>query len=181
MENDKEEILLDCPFCGKKARRVSANLICCEDTVNCCANVEVSPAKSIEETIEWSRTFWNNRLKVKNIFNKEISDLDIDELKFLGDKLLDNHYSYFKCYFPLISVIQNYEVPSDSQNMSNKDLEDLLEFVSYMKDFVKHYDNLSYDIRKYEAYYYQLEDKNKALTYSQFLERINENKNNNAG
>ena len=177
MENDKEETLLDCPFCGSKARRVAASLICCEDTVNCGANVEVSPAATTEDMMMYSRDFWNRRKETGNIYNKDIKDLTADELKFLGYKISINAYNYFKFNYPLISYIQNYNI-SDVENMSSKDISEMLKFVTFIKDYVKRYDEESYNVGFYERYYKSLENKENCLTYDQFLEKINENKNN---
>lgn len=49
--------LLPCPFCGKKARKIAANLIICSDTVNCGAEVHFDA----QCTNDAATKAWNTR------------------------------------------------------------------------------------------------------------------------
>jgi len=62
-EFSKQE-LLACPFCGKKAVFPAANLIHCEDVVNCCAQVELGDHGT--RTAEFAVESWNRRVTTKN-------------------------------------------------------------------------------------------------------------------
>lgn len=62
-ESKYNQYLKPCPFCGKRAilRENAVNLVFCEDTVNCGAQIEQSEGESPEDTANYCISAWNNR------------------------------------------------------------------------------------------------------------------------